>query len=225
MDETGSRAREVQVDKDLALAYHKALKELAVLTGTRFDVDAVQLAQLPEVLKTEEPEETLDDVWRDILPALQQAVAAVLEMRKREGEKLQADLEERIKYLRQLHARIAEKSHLMVGQYREKLQARLKELLEESQIDENRIALEVAVLADRSDISEELVRLNSHFDQFEQNLLENSAVGRKLDFLLQEMNREVNTIGAKANDLEITQQVVEMKSELEKLREQVQNIE
>ena len=149
----------------------------------------------------------------------------MLEMRRQEGEKLRADLEERLGRLRLTHAGIAEKSDLMVGQYREKLQTRLKELLGETPIDENRIAVEVAVLADRSDISEELVRLNSHYEQFEHNLREKIPVGRKLDFLLQEMNREVNTIGSKANDLEITRQVVEMKSELEKLREQIQNIE
>lgn len=225
LDETGEKERQVQVDKELALAYHRALKELAVLTGTSADVNVIQIAQLPDVLKIEELQETLDDVWKDILPALEQAIRVLIEMRQQEGEKLKADLEERLEYLHLLHARIEEKSPLVVGHYREKLQTRLREMLEAGQVDENRIALEVALFADRSSISEELVRLSSHLQQFEQILRENNPIGRKLDFLLQEMNREVNTIGSKANDLDITQYVVEMKSELEKLREQVQNIE
>lgn len=225
MEETGDRPREVRVDKELAIAYYKALKDLAEITQTMPDVGVLQIAQLPEVLKIEEPEENLDDIWQDIAPAIEQAGAALLEMRRQEGLKLKEDLDEHLDILQKYLAKIEGKAPRVVDQYREKLQNRLAQLLENGQVDENRLAVEVALFADKSSIAEELVRLSSHFTQFGQALRDNNPVGRKLDFILQEMNREVNTIGSKANDLEITQCVVEMKNELEKLREQVQNIE
>jgi len=217
--------REVQVDKELALAYYKALKELAEATQANLDLGVSSLAQLPDVLKVDEPKENIDEIWQEILAALQAALTVLMEMREKEGQQLKADLEERLAYISQMNDKITERSPLVVSQYREKLQNRLKELLDGGQVDETRLATEVAIFADRASIAEEIVRLSSHVDQFKRILKENNPVGRKLDFLLQEMNREINTIGSKANDLEITQSVVELKSELEKLREQVQNIE
>lgn len=225
LKDTGLRPRELQVDKDLAVTYYKALEDLATITGLPCEVNVTQIAQFPDVLTMCEEEEEIDLIWEDILPALQEAVAVLLEMREREGRKLKEDLLERMQVLQQLHKKISEKSPQVVEIYREKLTARLQELMVEEQIDADRLALEIALYADRCNIDEELVRLNSHFSQFIQNLEEEQAVGRKLDFLLQEMNREVNTIGSKANNLEIKQAVVELKSELEKIREQVQNIE
>lgn len=215
----------VQVDKDLGLAYYKAMEELAAITGTHLNIGTVELAQLPNVLRIEDHEEDPAVVWQDIEPALCQALKVMLEMRENEGAKLAADLTERVSYLEELHRMVDNRSPLVVAQYREKLSNRLKEILENDQIDENRLAFEVALFAEKSSIDEELVRLSSHFKQFKEIVREKNPVGRKLDFLIQEMNREVNTIGSKANDLEITKLVVEMKSELEKLREQVQNIE
>ncbi|QNB46001.1 YicC family protein [Thermanaerosceptrum fracticalcis] len=225
VDEAVTKPRDVQVDKELALAYYKALKELAGITETFLDVGVIQLAQLPNVLKVEEEEEDLEIIWQDMLPALSQAADALMSMREKEGEKLHLDLLERLKDIKALHGKLCEKSPKVVILYREKLQSRLKELLDDVKIDENRLTMEVALFADRSSINEELVRMESHLSQFAGILQENNPVGRKLDFLLQELNREINTIGSKANDLEITQYVVEVKSELEKMREQVQNIE
>jgi uncharacterized protein (TIGR00255 family) len=225
LKDTSQRPRELQVDKDLAVTYYKTLEELAAITGIPCEVNVQQIAQFPEVLTMCEKDEELDVIWQDIQPALQTAVSEMLEMREKEGRKLKEDLLARLQTLQQFRDKIFEKSPRVVQNYREKLNARLQELMIEDQIDEERLALEVALFADKCNIDEELVRLNSHFLQFAQNLEEDIAVGRKLDFLLQEINREVNTIGSKANDLEITQAVVELKSELEKIREQVQNIE
>lgn len=224
-EDTGKKEKEVQVDKELALAYYKALKELATITETPLDIGVEDLAELPDVLNIEEQQENLEEIWEDVAPALQQALEILLEMRKIEGAKLKRDLQEHLLILHKLHNKIEEKSPQVVDNYREKLHKRLQEILDTDQVDENRLALEVALFADKCSIDEELVRLNSHLAQFKQTLDEDNPVGRKLDFLIQEMNREVNTIGSKANDLDITQQVVEMKSEIEKLREQVQNIE
>ncbi|MFZ5755078.1 MAG: YicC/YloC family endoribonuclease, partial [Bacillota bacterium] len=214
VDEAVTKPRDVQVDKELALAYYKALKELAGITETFLDVGVIQLAQLPNVLKVEEEEEDLEIIWQDMLPALSQAADALMSMREKEGEKLHLDLLERLKDIKALHGKLCEKSPKVVILYREKLQSRLKELLDDVKIDENRLTMEVALFADRSSINEELVRMESHLSQFAGILQENNPVGRKLDFLLQELNREINTIGSKANDLEITQYVVEVKSEL-----------
>lgn len=225
IEDTGSTSQELQVDKGLALAYYKTLKELATLTEVPFDVGAIQLAQFPEVIQLKEPEEELEIIWEDILPALRDALDILLEMREKEGQKLKEDIAARLKILQKFQSKIAEKSPKVVDIYREKLAARLQEILEAGVVDETRLTMEVALFADRCNIDEELVRLHSHFMQLGQMLEEDTAVGRKIDFLLQEMNREINTIGSKANDLEITQCVVELKSELEKIREQVQNIE
>jgi uncharacterized protein (TIGR00255 family) len=225
LEDAGQPVRELQVDKALALAYYKELKELAEAAGLPCEVRVIDLAVLPEVCQLKEPEENMELIWAELLPALQDALANLLEMRRLEGQKLKEDLVSRVAVLRELRGKIAAKSPLVVRLYRERLATRLQELLEEGAVDETRLAMEVAIFADRANIDEELVRLESHFAQLEQNLQEENQVGRKIDFLLQEINREVNTIGSKANDLEITQTVVQLKSELEKIREQVQNIE
>lgn len=225
LEDTVEKAREVQVDKALALAYYKGLKELADVTGLPCEIGVTQIAQLPDVCKLTEQEEDPESIWADIAPALQEALANLLAMRTQEGQKLKDDLLGRLAVLRELHGKIAAQSPLVVQNYREKLTARLREILDEGQVDETRLAMEVALFADRANIDEELVRLDSHFTQLAQDLQANREVGRKIDFLLQEINREVNTIGSKANDLAITRYVVELKSELEKIREQVQNIE
>lgn len=224
-EDTSPRQREFQVDKDLAVTYYKALEELAVITGLPCEVNVFQIAQFPDVLILREPEEDEELIWEDLQPALQEALDALLSMREKEGQRLKEDLLERLQILQQIHGEILERSPQVVKIYQEKLTVRLQELLAEGQINEDRLALEVALFADKCNLDEELVRLNSHFLQLAQNLEEDTAVGRKLDFLLQEINREVNTIGSKANDLEITQEVVALKSEIEKVREQVQNIE
>jgi uncharacterized protein (TIGR00255 family) len=225
LEDTGQKQREFQVDKDLAVAYYKALEELAAITEISCEVDVVQIAQFPEVLTVRESEEEKESIWQDIRPALQEGVNALLQMREKEGQKLKEDFVKRIQVLQQIHGKILAKSPQVVKSHHEKLRARLEEFLTAEQIDEDRLVLELALFADKCNIDEELVRLNSHFIQLAQSLEADAPVGRKLDFLLQEINREVNTIGSKANDLEITQAVVALKCELEKIREQVQNIE
>lgn len=225
MENKEKKQREVQVDKEMALAYYKALKELAVQTETTMNVRVTEIAQMPDVLKVEEPEESIDEIWQDMIPALKQAVDIVISMREAEGDKLRTDLLERMGTVLNLISKIEEKSPQVVRYYRMKLENRLEEILDKAVIDEGRLAMEIAIFADRSNIDEEIVRLHSHIGQFTQSIKKGKSMGRKLDFLLQEMNREVNTIGSKANDLEITQHVVDLKSELEKIREQVQNIE
>lgn len=225
LKDTSQRPRQLQVDKELAVTYYKTLEDLATVTGIPCQVNVTQIAQFHDVLTMSEGEEEIDLIWEELLPALEEALNALLEMREKEGQKLKEDLLVRLQILQGIQVRISEKSPLVVELYRGKLKTRLQELLTGEPLDEERFAMEVALFADKCNIDEELVRLKSHFLQFAQNLEEDLAVGRKLDFLLQEMNREVNTIGSKANDLEITRAVVELKSELEKIREQIQNIE
>jgi len=183
------------------------------------------LSGLPGVMSLQEKDENLEEIMAEFAPAVSEALAAMLEMREIEGKKLALDLRERLSLLMMYRDRIEIKSPEVTASYQEKLRNRLRDMMENEQIDETRFTMEIALFADRSNIDEELVRLKSHFDQFINILQEKGAFGRKLDFLIQEINREVNTIGSKANDLEITKIIVEMKSELEKVREQVQNIE
>ncbi|MGI6343642.1 MAG: YicC/YloC family endoribonuclease [Bacillota bacterium] len=190
------------------------------LTGT-----AARVFLLPEVVQMTDPEFDVDQLREPLQAAVTQALESVEAMRAQEGARLAADMQSRLAVLRELLGKVEVRSPLVVEEYRQKLADRLQELLPEGLLDESRLAQEVAFFADRASITEETVRLHSHFRQFDQLLQSDSGVGRKLDFLLQEMNREVNTIGSKANDAELALLVVEMKSELEKIREQAQNIE
>lgn len=224
--EATSQARGVKVDKELAMAYYSALKELAGEIGSNTELTLDTLARLPDVLKVGEGEVTAEQLWPTLEAAVTGAVESLIAMRVREGGALALDLENRLVIIEALRATVAERAPQVVEEYRQKLSRRLEELLPQGQIvDPQRLAQEVALFADRSDISEELQRLSSHIDQFRQTLSEPEAVGRKLDFLVQEIGREVNTIGSKANDGSVTSQVVAAKSEMEKIREQVQNVE
>ncbi|MGI6450377.1 MAG: YicC/YloC family endoribonuclease [Desulfitobacteriia bacterium] len=223
--ETGEKKRLVKVDKDLTLSYDKSLKELANLLNTAYQTDIYRLVTLPEVLSVEEEELDTDSLWPIMEKALNAALAELLAMRRLEGQKLIRDLQQKVNYLGELRDEVAARAPLVVTEYRQKFKERLALLLSDTGIDETRFTMEIALFADRASIEEELVRLESHLEQFRHALLSSEPIGRKLDFLIQEMNREINTIGSKANDLEISKVVVESKSELEKIREQVQNIE
>lgn len=225
VEERADSDKAMNIDKQMAVKYHYKIRELAEELNIPMDLGVTALIQMPGVLALDEADEEMEAVWTEIQPAVDGAVNQLLAMRKIEGEKLSSDFKERLIYLETLRQQLLERSPAVVVNYRERLRARIKELLEAETVDENRIAVETALFADRASINEELVRLDSHIHQFRSMLKEKQAVGRKLDFLCQEMNREVNTTGSKANDLEITHIVVEMKSELEKLREQVQNVE
>ncbi|HHT62806.1 MAG: YicC/YloC family endoribonuclease [Bacillota bacterium] len=225
LEETESKKRLVKVDKELSLAYYNALRELAETCHIPEKFDLEYLSQLPGVLNIEDEEEDLEAVWPLVQEGVEKAIQDLVTMRTAEGEKLADDLKKRKDIISGYVVLIKERSPFVVQEYQEKLTQRVKELLGEIELDESKLANEVAFFADRASISEELVRLNSHLDQMSDMLSGDEAVGRKLDFLVQEMNREINTIGSKANELIIARYVVEVKSELEKVREQVQNLE
>jgi len=223
--ETEGRKRLVKVDKDLALSYDKTLKDLALALHTVYETDIYRLVNLPEVLSVVEPEIDLDTLWRVCAEALLKASGGFGEMRCNEGEKLTVDLLQRLDLITGYLQAIGERAPYVVTDYQERLQERLQTLLGEVELDATRLANEVVYFADRASITEELVRFDSHLTQSREALRSSKPAGRKLDFLVQEMNREINTIGSKANDLRIGQQVVSVKSELEKVREQIQNLE
>lgn len=224
--EPSAGAREAKVDKNLALAYYNALRQLAEEIGSNPEISLDTLARLPEVLSVSEGTVTDEQIWAVMEPALDEAVSRLIAMREREGEALAADLEQRIARIDSFRAAAAARAPEVVEEYRQRLTRRLEELLPPTNpVDPQRLAQEVALFADRADITEETQRLASHIAQFRQALRSDEAVGRKLDFLVQELGREVNTIGSKANDAVLAAAVVEAKSELEKIREQVQNLE
>jgi len=223
--ETEERKRLVKVDNDLALSYDKTLKELALALHTAYETDIYRLVSFPEVLTVVEPELDLNALWETCAEALSKATDGFGQMRHSEGEKLTFDLLQRINLIAEHLNTIAERAPYVVTDYQERLQERLQTLLGEVELDGVRLANEVVYFADRASITEELVRFDSHLAQSREALLSSESVGRKLDFLVQEMNREINTIGSKANDLKIGQQVIKVKSELEKVREQIQNLE
>ena len=225
VNDRGRGNKTIQVDKDLAMAYYNALEELGETIGIPGRPEIIDIARLPDVIITEDMQEDLDIIWPVLREAVEKAVGHIVEMRTTEGQRLREDLLKRTERLEEYTQTITERAPGVVIEYRDKLKTRLKELDAEVEIDENRLASELAVFADRSNISEELVRLRSHFQEMRTTLAVDEPVGRKLDFLVQELNREFNTIGSKANDTSISSVVIKAKSEVEKIREQVQNIE
>jgi len=221
----GEGKKEVILDEGLARAYYQAMSKIAQSLGLREDISSSSLARFPEILRVEKKEEDSEEIWTVLDKAVNEAVNNLLAMREAEGEKLKKSLLDICGSVEGYRQIILERAPHVVTEYREKRSARIRELLENNNIDEMRIAMEVAMFADKASINEELVRLKSHLEQFGQIVNLDGPIGKKLDFLLQEMNREVNTIGSKANDLEITRNVVDLKSEIEKIREQIQNIE
>ncbi len=216
----------VVVDMPLAKEYLNSLLEIERDLSVQSDITTSLIVSFPDVIKIEEKEENEDEVWQCLHNALNDALIKLVRMRKEEGNKLKVDMLKRLNIIDDFLVQIKDRSPIIVQEYRQKLTDRIKEILNEQfDLDDNRIATEVALFADKSNITEEIVRLHSHIEQFTKILEEDDAVGRKLDFLLQEMNREINTIGSKANDLVIANLVINIKSELEKMREQVQNIE
>lgn len=223
--ELSDAEKPVQVDLKRAQAYHVALQELAEMTGCTYQADPYHLIMLPEVILKEDSEPDMKALWPVMEAALRQAMDNHVAMREQEGTHIGENLCEKVEGLQQLAGRVAQRSPLVLQEYKEKLAARITDLLNNTALDPDRLEQEVAYFAEKSCIDEELVRLQSHFEQFYTIVAQKGSIGRKLDFLIQEMNRETNTIGSKANDLEIGRLVVEMKSELEKVREQIQNIE
>jgi uncharacterized protein (TIGR00255 family) len=227
VDEYVRNKRAVRVDKELAIAYHSALRELADLFAADACENIYHLSNFPDVIKVEEvPEDDLL-LWPMLEQAMDAALANLMHMRMAEGENIQRDLLSRVKTINGYIDEIAERAPGVLSEYRERALTRMKDLLGaiHTEPDEARMLQEAAIFADRISVTEELVRLTSHLSQVETTLNKNEAVGRKLDFLVQEINRETNTIAAKANDYTIAKIVIEIKSEIEKIREQIQNIE
>ena len=215
----------VTVNHTLAKRYLDALHDLSETYGLRDDVTVAVLAKMPDVLGSERIEQNADELTRDVLEVFAAACDGFDQMRCREGEKLAEDVRGRCAAIERMVGAVEQRSPERVREYREKLLARMQEVLADTSIDETRILTEAAIYADKTAVDEETVRLRSHLTQMDGMLRETQPVGRKLDFLVQEMNREANTIGSKANDVDMARIVVDIKSEIEKIREQIQNIE
>ena len=215
----------VQINWGLAESYCRALSSLAERLDIRNDITVTALTRFPDVLTQSAAPADPDALWADVQAVAGQAVTAFLQMRAAEGEKLRADVEARLLTVEELVRRIEQGSAGRVQAYTQRLYARLQELLADRSIEESRVLTEAALFADKTAIDEETVRLHSHVAQYRQILTLDEPIGRKLDFLTQELNREANTIGSKCQDAALTRLVVELKSEIEKIREQIQNIE
>jgi len=215
----------VKVNAQLAQSYCAALKELDELCGLKTEINAASLARFPDVLNVTKAEEDLESVAADICSVLAEALEAYNAMRAVEGKKLAEDISSRLDTIEAITAKVEERSPQTVAEYRAKLTARMEEVLQSTTIDEARILTEAAIFADKIAVDEETVRLRSHVAQLRDMLSSNEPMGRKMDFLIQEVNRESNTIGSKCNDVAIARDVVALKAEVEKIREQVQNIE
>ena len=218
-------SKHVSFDESLAKAYISAVETLRDKYGLTDDITVSLISKYPDILKVEQEEEDEELLWSLLRDATVKALDALVRMREIEGEGLKNVLLERADYIESIIGEINKRAPEVPKDYKLKLSARIKDLLDQQVVDENRLAPEVAIFADRCSIDEELVRLASHISQLRDAFTLSVPIGRKLDFLVQEMNREINTIGSKANDLSITKNVVEIKSEIEKIREQIQNIE
>lgn len=221
----GEADREIVLNDELAKNYIDVLKSMVDKFGLKDDISVSNVARFTDIFKSERKEEDDEEVWQLVKNVLDPALESFIAMREREGERLYKDMAARIEYMKTLADAIDKRSPETVEEYKQKLYARIKELVEDKDIDDARILTEVAIFADKVAVNEEIVRLSSHFDEFANIASSNEPAGRKLDFLVQEINREVNTTGSKANDIEIAKTVVELKGEIEKLREQIQNIE
>ena len=215
----------VQVNEPLARSYYQALSRLREMFSLEDELSASTLARFPDVLAVTKAEEDLEMISADICAVLEEALTAHRQMRSVEGEKLFSDIAGRADTIESVVAKVEERSPQTVSEYRARLEAKMREVLQSTTIDESRILTEAAIFADKIAVDEETVRLRSHIAQLRAMLVSDEPVGRKLDFLIQEVNRECNTIGSKCNDLTIAQDVVNMKAEVEKIREQVQNME
>ncbi len=213
------------VDRELAAKYVEEIKKISEELSLPLDMTAGKLARVPEILTIEKAEEDREQIWEDVKHILSMAGEQYLSMRMREGERIALVLKERADYISEIVDRIVERMPGIVSDYRERLYAKIQEVLADRAIDEGRVLTEVAVFADKVSTDEETDRLRSHITEFGKMLESREPVGRRMDFLIQEMNRETNTIGSKCNDIEVSKMVVEIKAEIEKIREQVQNIE
>ena len=221
----GEADKTVTVNKELAGNYVEILRDLCETFSLKDDIAVSTIASFGDIFRAEPKRDDEEEIWAGVKEVLSDAVEAFIAMRAREGERIEKDLRARIEYMKSLAEEIDERSPMAVEEYKNKLYAKIKEVLDEREPDDARILTEVAIFADKVAVNEETVRLASHYEEFFAILDADEPAGRKLDFLIQEINREVNTIGSKASDIEIAKLVVTLKGEIEKLREQIQNIE
>ena len=221
----GAEATTVTVNRDLAAGYVRALHGLAEEYGLRDDISVMGVARFPDVLTVSKAEEDMESLSADICTVLQQAIAGYNAMREAEGARLCDDIVGRLATIEALTGTIEERSPDTVAEYRERLSAKMKEVLQSTTIEESRILMEAAIYSDKVAVDEETVRLHSHVAQLRAMLESGGVIGRKADFLIQELNREANTIGSKCCDIAISESVIALKAEIEKIREQIQNVE
>ena len=221
----GKRTRAVKADLDLATAYASALNDLKRALSISGPLELSSLMSLPDLIRVEEQKEDLEASWAALATGVADALDRLLSMRDTEGARLAADLARRVERLGEHIAAIEVRAPTVVEDYHTRLVRRVQELTDGVSVDPGRLATEIAMFADRTDVTEEITRFRSHLVQFHSTLTADGAVGRTLEFIVQELGREANTIGSKANDLAITRRVIAVKGELESLREQIQNVE
>lgn len=215
----------VRLNEELGKEYYAALTKLGETLGISSDVTALQIGRFPDVLSLEDVAVNQESIREQLMKALSEAAGHFSDSREKEGENLKTDILAKLEGMKENVAFIEERYPSIVSEYRKKLEDKVAELLGDTNVDENRIAAEVVIYSDKICVDEETVRLKSHIDGMRDELLKGGNVGRKLDFIAQEMNREANTILSKANDIEVSDHAIDLKTEIEKIREQVQNIE
>ena len=225
INDAGAQKVNVSLNKPVLEGYLQALRTMSEEYGVTNDITVSSLSRFPDIFNVEKPEEDEEQFTSDLLAVLDQALAQFNKMRETEGAAMEADLRSRARTVLALTEKVEARSPITVAEYRARLEQKMREVLEKTNIDEARILTEAAVFADKVAVDEETVRLRSHLDQLDAMLTGGGSIGRKLDFLLQEMNREANTIGSKCTDVRLARIVVDIKAELEKIREQTQNIE
>ena len=218
-----TKGKNIKFNRELANMYVSELRQLAKENSINSDIQVTEISKFPDVLTVENDEDE-ELIWNELKVPLEEAINNFVNMKETEGKKIYEDLSVRIEDIQNKINIISENSTRLIKDYVVKLETRIKELLNTENIDENRLAMETVIYADKCSVEEEVTRLNSHVSQFK-NLIKESVVGKKLDFLIQEMNRETNTIGSKSSSIEITNLVVEIKTQIEDIREQIQNIE
>lgn len=219
------RGKSIKLNTEIAKVYINELRKLSEEAEIIDNINIMDISKFPDVLNIRMEEDSEEIIEKELMVALREAIKSFIDMREKEGSKIKKDFENRIKIISEKIEQISNISSGLVEEYIVKLETRIKELLKTDVVDQTRLAQEVVIYSDKCSVEEEITRLKSHMSQFLNLINENIAIGKKLDFLIQEMNRETNTIGSKANNLEITNLVVDIKTELENIREQVQNIE
>lgn len=219
------RGKSIKLNTEIAKVYINELKKLSEEAEIIDNINIMDISKFPDVLNIRMEEDSEEIIEKELMVALREAIKSFIDMREKEGSKIKKDFENRVKVISEKIKQISNISSGLVEEYIVKLETRIKDLLKTDVVDQTRLAQEVVIYSDKCSVEEEITRLKSHISQFLNLTNEDIAIGKKLDFLIQEMNRETNTIGSKANNLEITNLVVDIKTELENIREQVQNIE